>query len=295
MIRVSFEVFPPKTEAGLTGLGTAIERLAVLDPVYTSVTYGAGGGLRDNSFAAIDVVRSAAPEVPVAAHLTCVGQTRAEVEATIARYAELGVHHIVALRGDPPGGPDAPYVAHPEGFQSTAELVAAIHARGDFEIAVSAYPETHPQSPSFEHDLDVLAAKVDAGATRAMTQMFFDNALFLRYRDRVAARGIAVELIPGVFPIHSIEAVARFAARCGASIPDQLAAVFDASADASASDLDLAADLAALQIAELAAEGVGQAHVYTLNKADLALAVCARLGLVTHATTALTDSTGAPR
>ena len=169
--------------------------------------------------------------------------------------------------------------------------LAAIHARGDFEIAVSAYPETHPQSPGFDHDLDVLAAKVDAGATRAMTQMFFDNALFLHYRDRVAARGIAVDLIPGIFPIHSFEAVARFAARCGASMPTQLASVFDGSAN----DVDLAADLAALQIAELAAEGVGQAHVYTLNKADLALAVCERLGLVTSVTSALTNSPGAPR
>lgn len=289
MIQVSFEVFPPKTEAGLTGLGRAMERLAALDPVYTSVTYGAGGGHRDKSFAAIDTVRTAAPHVPVAAHLTCVGQSRAEVEATIARYADLGVHHIVALRGDPPEGIDAPYVAHPDGFQSTAELVAAIHARGDFEIIVSAYPEGHPQSPSVDHDLDVLAAKVAAGATRAMTQMFFDNALFLRYRDRVAKRGIEVDLVPGIFPIHSFEAVARFAARCGASMPAELAAQFTGGPD----DLELAADLAALQIAELAAEGVTQAHVYTLNKADLALAVCARLGL-TALTTASPLPSGAP-
>ena len=276
-MRVSFEVFPPKTEAGLRGLGTAVARLAALDPVYTSVTYGAGGGQRDLSFAAIDTVSSAAPEVPVAAHLTCVGQRRDEVAATIARYAELGVRHIVALRGDPPEGIDAAYVAHPDGFQSTAELVAAIAARGDFEIAVSAYPETHPQSPSREHDLDVLAAKVAAAATRAMTQMFFDNAVFLRYRDQVARRGIAVDLVPGIFPIHSFEAVSRFAARCGAMMPSELAGEF-AGHDAST---ELAADLAALQIAELAGEGVGHVHLYTLNKADLALAVCERLGLVT--------------
>jgi len=278
-VRLSFEVFPPKTEAGLVGLAEAVGRLAVLDPVYTSVTYGAGGGQRDKSFAAIDAVRTAGPEVPVAAHLTCVGQSRADVEATIARYAQLGVHHIVALRGDPPEGIDAAYVAHPDGFQSTAELVASIAELGEFEIAVSAYPERHPQSPSTDHDLDVLAAKVDAGATRAMTQMFFDNALFLRYRDRVAARGITVDLVPGIFPIHSFDAVSRFAARCGASMPDVLAAEFAGTATST----ELAADLAALQIAELAAEGVGHVHVYTLNKADLALAVCARLGLVAGA------------
>lgn len=275
-VRVSFEVFPPKTEAGLRGLGSAIERLAVLDPVYTSVTYGAGGGQRDKSFDAIDAVRRAAPDVPVAAHLTCVGQSRAEVEATIARYGDLGVHHIVALRGDPPDGVDAPYVAHPDGFQSTAELVRAIAGRGNFEIAVSAYPERHPQSPTVDHDLDVLAAKVAAGARRAMTQMFFDNELFLRYRDAVADRGIAVDLVPGIFPIHSFEAVSRFAGRCGASMPSALAGEFEGR-DASP---DLAADLAALQIAELVDEGVGHVHLYTLNKADLALSVCERLGLL---------------
>ena len=287
---MSCEAFPPKTEAGLRGLATAVERLAVLGPVYTSVTYGAGGGQRDKSFDAIDAVRRAAPQVPVAAHLTCVGQSRSEVEATIVRYAELGVRHIVALRGDPPEGIDAPYVAHPDGFQSTAELVEAIAARGDFEIAVSAYPERHPQSPTVGHDLDVLAAKVAAGATRAMTQMFFDNALFLRYRDAVAARGIPVDLVPGIFPIHSFEAVSRFAGRCGASMPSVLADEFDGRD----SSPDLAADLAALQIAELVAEGVGHVHVYTLNKADLALSVCSRLGLIEPVLTAAAPPEASP-
>ena len=278
-LRVSFEVFPPKTDAGLRSLGEAVRRLAPVAPVYTSVTYGAGGGHRDKSFAAIDTVRAAAPDVPIAAPLTCVGQSRAEVEVTIARYAELGVHHIVALRGDPPEGVDAAYVPHPEGFQSTAELVAAIAARGDFEIIVSAYPEKHPQSPTFEHDLDVLAAKVEAGAVRAMTQMFFDNDLFLRYRDRVAARGIPVDLVPGIFPIHAFDAVARFAAKCGASMPAALGEAFAGCDERTATEL--AADLAALQAAQLAAEGVEHVHLYTLNKAELALAVCERLGITT--------------
>lgn len=287
-LAVSFEVFPPKTDAGLASLGVALKALADIDPTYVSVTYGAGGGHRDKSFAAIDAVRTSAPDVPVAAHLTCVGQTRDEIATILDRYAALGVRHVVALRGDPPEGIDAPYVAHPDGFQSTADLVSAIRARGDFEIAVSAYPETHPQSPTLEHDLDVLAAKVDAGASLAMTQMFFDNELFLRYRDQVAARRIDVPIVPGIFPIHSFPAVANFAARCGASIPPALAeafASFDAGnpADQAASN-ELAADLAALQAAELAAEGVAQVHLYTLNKADLALAVCARLGIAPSTT-----------
>ena len=273
--RLSFEVFPPKTEAGLVGLGTAVKALETVDPAYISVTYGAGGSQRDNSFAAIDTVRTNAPQTLVAAHLTCVGQSTADIEAILDRYDQLGVHHVVALRGDPPEGIDAPYCAHPEGFQSTAELVAAIARRGRFEIAVSAYPERHPQSPDTSHDLDVLAAKVDAGATLAMTQMFFDNDLFLRYRDQVAARRIDVPVVPGIFPIHSFAAVARFAGRCGASVPTALADVF-ASGDV---NTELAADLAALQIDHLRREGVEQVHLYTLNKSDLALAVCARLGV----------------
>lgn len=276
---VSFEVFPPKTEAGLVNLGTAVKALGDLDPVYISVTYGAGGGQRDNSFAAIDAARTSAPATPVAAHLTCVGQSVDEIEAIVERYDQLGVHHIVALRGDPPEGIDAPYHAHPEGYESTADLVAAIAARNRFEIAVSAYPEKHPQSPSEEHDLDLLAAKVDAGATLAMTNMFFDNVHFLRYRDRVAAWGIDVAVVPGVFPIHSFAKVASFAARCGASISPELADAFAATGDDPQVGHELAADLAALQIDHLAREGVEQVHLYTMNKSDLVLAVCERLGI----------------
>ncbi len=283
-LRVSFEVFPPKTDGGLVALGEAVVGLVSADPVYVSVTYGAGGSSRDKSFAAIDTVRERAHGVPIAAHLTCVGQSIAEIEAIIDRYAELGVRHIVALRGDPPEGIDAPYCAHAEGYQNTADLVAAIAARGDFDIAVSAYPEVHPQSPTSEHDLDVLAAKVEAGANRAMTQMFFDNETFLRYRDRVAARGIDIPIIPGIFPIHSFEAVARFASRCGASMPTSLGDAFGSlPPDALPEVHALAADLAALQIAHLANEGVEQVHLYTLNKSDLALAVCDRLGLLSDA------------
>ena len=277
-LRLSFEVFPPKTEAGLGGLRRALDQLSGASPGWVSVTYGAGGSSRERSFAAIAAV--AASEIPVAAHLTCVDQPSDEIDQVLDRYEQLGVEQIVALRGDPPEGIDAPYRPHPDGYRSTADLVAAVAARGCFDIAVSAYPERHPQSPTDDHDLDVLAAKVEAGASRAITQMFFDNELFERYRDRVAARGIEVELIPGVFPIHSIGAVSRFAARCGASLPrtvsDQFASL-DQDDHSAASEL--AADIAARQIDGLADLGVERVHLYTLNRSELALAVHQRLAL----------------
>ncbi|NNE12756.1 MAG: methylenetetrahydrofolate reductase [NAD(P)H] [Ilumatobacter sp.] len=276
---VSFEVFPPKESAGLVALGETVTQLAVARPSFVSVTYGAGGSDRQRSFDAIETVRRTG--VGVAAHLTCVGQSRAAVRSVIARFDALGVRHIVALRGDPPHGIDAPYEPHPDGFTDTADLVRAIKAeRADTTVTVSAYPERHPQSPSFDHDLDVLAAKVDAGAERAMTQMFFDNASFLDYRDRVRSRGIDVPIVPGIFPVHSFPAVARFAGRCGASIPTWFADRFAGLDDDRAGTAEVAAELAAAQIAELAEHGVEHVHLYTLNRAELALAVCERLGLV---------------
>ncbi|HUF98920.1 MAG TPA: methylenetetrahydrofolate reductase [Ilumatobacter sp.] len=280
---VSFEFFPPKSDKGLESLQSAIAELSAVMPMYHSITYGAGGSTRDFSFAAIEAAsgtaRHDAGTVPIAPHLTCVGQSRDDVFATVDRFAALGVTHIVALRGDPPEGIDAAYTAHADGFQSTAELVAAIMTRGDFSVAVSAYPEKHPQSPSFDHDLDVLAAKVDAGAKRAMTQMFFDNDLFLSYRDRASARGIDIPIVPGIFPIHSFPAVARFAAKCGASMPASIAARFHGLDDDPEATFEVAAEVAAQQINDLAAEGIEHVHIYTLNKAPLALAVCERIGL----------------
>jgi methylenetetrahydrofolate reductase (NADPH) len=242
-----------------------------------SVTYGAGGSDRERSFAAIDAVRSTGFDV--AAHLTCVGQPRSDIDVVIDRYAALGVSQIVALRGDPPAGIDARYEPHADGYQRTADLVHTIKQRGDFAVAVSAYPERHPQSPTDDHDLNVLAEKVDAGADKAMTQMFFDNCRYLRFRDRARAYGIDVPIVPGIFPIHSFPTVARFAERCGASVPSRIADRF-AGLD---EDIDttkvIAAELAAAQITELAAHGVEEVHIYTLNRADLALAVCRQLGV----------------
>ena len=278
-IDISFEVFPPKSAEGLTTLADTITRLDDARPAYVSVTYGAGGSDRQRSFDAIEVVR-ASTSAPIAAHLTCVGQSRADVDDVVERYRRLGVDHVVALRGDPPGGVDAPYAPHPDGFTSTDQLVAAIKQRDGMYVSVSAYPERHPQSPSADHDLDVLAAKVAAGADTAITQMFFDNAHFLALRDRVAARGLDVRLVPGIFPIHSFTAVARFADRCGATIPDRIARRFDGLDDDEAATHRVAAELAAAQITELADHGVEQAHVYTLNKSELALAVCRQIGMV---------------
>jgi methylenetetrahydrofolate reductase (NADPH) len=273
---VSFEVFPPKTADGLAQLRETAERLRAADPTFISVTYGAGGTDRERSFHAIDAVLAA--EVEVAAHLTCVGQSVDDVNSVIERYEQLGVSRIVALRGDPPAGVDAPYAPHPAGYRRTSDLVAAVAGR--FDVSVSAYPERHPQSPTVDHDLDVLADKVAAGATHAVTQMFFDNDHFLSYRDAVAARGLDVALVPGIFPIHSFEAVSRFAARCGASMPAWIGGRFAEVAGDAAATHEMAADLAAAQIADLAFAGVEHVHVYTLNRPELALAVCERLGLV---------------
>ena len=277
-LTVSFEVFPPKRADGLAGLAQVAEDLRRVDPVLISVTYGAGGSDRQRSFDAIDAVRSSG--IPVAAHLTCVGEPRSDIEAIIDRYVELGVREVVALRGDPPDGVDAPYVPHPDGFRTTAELVAAITDRSDLGVAVSAYPERHPQSPSIDHDLELLADKVAAGATRAVTQMFFDNEHFFRYRDAVDRRAIDVVLVPGIFPIHSFTSVARFAAQCGSTMPDRLARRF-AGFDARDADTvhKIAAEVAAEQIDELAAAGVEHVHLYTLNRSGLALAVCELLGV----------------
>ena len=273
----SFEVFPPKRPEGLGPLAQVVTDLQRVAPSFISVTYGAGGSDRQRSFDAIDAVRSTGAEV--AGHLTCVGETRSEIEDIIDRYVELGVHQVVALRGDPPGGVDAAYAPHPDGFQSTVDLVAEIKERSDLEVAVSAYPERHPQSPTDDHDLTLLAAKVAAGADRAVTQMFFDNQHYFRYREAVHAHGIDVVVVPGIFPIHSFPAVARFATRCGATIPERIAERLAGHEDDDETTHKIAAELAAEQIAELVEHGVERVHLYTLNRSELALAVCDLLDL----------------
>lgn len=276
-VSFSFEVFPPKQRDGLAPLGETVTRLRHVEPIFVSVTYGAGGSDRQRSFDTIDTVRTTG--VDVAGHLTCVGQSRDEILEIVDRYVALGVRRVVALRGDPIGGLDHAYEPHPHGFRTTSELVAAITERSDLEIAVSAYPELHPQSPSRQHDLALLADKVAAGADLAITQMFFDNERFLRHLDAVRATGIDVPIVPGIFPIHCFPAVARFAAKCGATIPADVAERFSGLDDDRRATHEIAADLAARQIAELADHGVEHVHLYTLNRAELALAVCERLGV----------------
>ena len=277
-VTVSFEFFPPKTAAMEASLWAAIRKLEPLRPAFVSVTYGAGGSTRERTHATVSRILSETGLKP-AAHLTCVAATKDEVDAVVRAYWDSGVRHIVALRGDPPEGAGRAYVPHPGGYANAADLTAGIRRIADFEVSVAAYPEKHPESPTVEADLDMLAAKVDAGATRAITQFFFDNAHYWRYLERVRARGISIPIIPGQIPIHNFKQVASFAARCGATFPASLAARFDGlSQDTETAQL-VAATVAAEQVLDLAAGGVTEFHFYTLNRANLVYAICHLLGL----------------
>jgi methylenetetrahydrofolate reductase (NADPH) len=278
-IRVSFEFFPPKTPEMEESLWRSVERLTPLGPTFMSVTYGAGGSTRERTHATVArMVKET--DVPPAAHLTCVSATKDEVDAVVDSYREAGVRHIVALRGDPAGGVGTAFEAHPDGYKSTADLVAGIRRRApEIELSVSAYPEKHPESPSVEADFDVLKAKVDAGANRAITQFFFDNAHYLRYVDEARKRGIHIPIVPGIVAVSNFKQTANFATRAGASVPDWFAARFDGlDGDPQTRQL-IAAAVAAEQVLDLVDHGVKDFHFYTMNKADLVYAVCHLLGL----------------
>jgi methylenetetrahydrofolate reductase (NADPH) len=276
---ISFEFFPPKTEEMERSLWDTINRLAPLTPNFVSVTYGAGGSTRERTHSTITRILAETHLTP-AAHLTCVGAARGEIDEIVDRYHEVGVRHIVALRGDPPGGIGTAYATHPDGYQSSAELVAGIKKRhGDIEISVSAYPEKHPESPDFDVDIDVLKAKVDAGATRAITQVFFDNDLYFRYLDRVRARGITIPVVPGIMPMHNFKQARSFVTRAGTSVPDWLAAKFDGLDDDAETRKLVAATVAAGQVQKLAKHGVDTFHFYTMNRADLVFAISHLLGI----------------
>lgn len=277
-LAVSFEFFPPKTDEMEANLWKAFQRLAPFEPTFVSVTYGAGGSTRDRTHHIVKRIRRESTVNP-AAHLTCVDASRMAVEEVIRSYQEIGVRHIVALRGDPADGVGSAYVPHPQGFQSTAELVAAIRRAGDFEVSVSAYPEKHPESRDFDADIDVLKAKVDAGATRAITQFFFDNAHFYRFRDRLQKRGIDIPVVPGILPVTNFAQAARFAGQCGTEIPDWFAAHFDGLEDDPDTRRLVAASIVADQVLDLEANGVANFHFYTLNRAELVYATCHMLGL----------------
>jgi methylenetetrahydrofolate reductase (NADPH) len=277
-LKVSFEFFPPKNEVGEQEWWSTVKRLESVSPDFVSVTYGAGGSTRDRTLKTLTrLTRETA--LPTAGHLTCVAASKAEVNQVIREYWDAGVRHIVALRGDPPAGIGARFEPHPDGYKNAADLVRGIRQIAAFDVSVSAYPERHPESLSIEEDLAFMADKADHGASRALSQFFFHNAFFLRLRDRVAARGIKINLVPGILPITNFTRVAEFAGKCGAHIPPELAARFAGlENDPQTRDL-VAAIVAAEQVQALQREGVTDFHFYTLNRADLAYAICRQLGL----------------
>jgi methylenetetrahydrofolate reductase (NADPH) len=274
---VSFEFFPPRDDAGWAQLWATIEKLAPFRPGFVSVTYGAGGTTRERTDRIVRRIRTETPLEP-AAHITCVGAERGEIDALAKSWWEAGIRHLVALRGDPPAG-GAKFAPHPGGYAGGADLVAGLRKIADFDIAVAAYPEKHPDSPTVEADLDNLKRKLDAGGSTAITQFFFDAEVFLRFRDRVRAAGIAAPLVPGILPITNFARAVEFAARCGASVPAWLADLFQ-GLDADPEQRNLVAAATACDLCEkLAERGVERFHFYTLNRPQLTAAICRRLGL----------------
>lgn len=278
-ISVSFEFFPPKTEAMEETLWNSIGELAPLKPDFVSVTYGAGGSTRERTHATIRRLLTETDLAP-AAHLTCVGAPRGEIDAIVRDYWNMGVRRMVALRGDPATGLGTKYEAHPEGYAGSPDLVAAIRRIGDFGVSVAAYPERHPESASYDADLDLLKRKIDAGADEAITHFFLDNDLFEAYVERVRAAGISVPIVPGLLPINNFNTMSKFAAKTGTSVPAWIAEAF-ARLDEEDSEgrLRLAADIAAAQVSDLIERGFSRIHFYTLNRAALVTSIFATLGL----------------
>jgi methylenetetrahydrofolate reductase (NADPH) len=271
-VAVSFEFFPPNDDAAAASLWAAVERLAPLRPRFVSVTYGADGSTRSRTHECVlRMLRDT--QLVVAPHLTCIGAPREEIEGIAQDYWRHGIRHMVALRGDLPG------VAAPRGYAYASDLVRGLAAVAPFEISVAAYPEGHPESGTVDADLENLQRKIDAGARRAITQFFFDTDLFLRYRDRCAARGISAPIVPGILPITRFPQLLRFAGRCGASIPDWLRRRFEGLDDDPETRRMIAAHVAIEQVQQLRRHGVEEFHFYTLNRAELTYAICHALGL----------------
>ena len=277
-IRVSFEFFPPRTDEMETRLWETVKRLAPLAPRFVSVTYGAGGSTRERTVRTVRRVLTESTLTP-AAHLTCVDASRGEVDEVIREFAAMGVTRFVALRGDPAAGVGTTYRPHPDGYANGAELVGALKRIGDFDISVSAYPEKHPESPDYATDIDMLKRKADNGATRAITQFFFDNDVFERYVERARKAGIYIPIVPGILPVHNFTQVANFSARCGAHVPQWLAERFEGLEKDPQTHALVAAAVAAEQVLDLVERGVGDFHFYTMNRADLAFAVCHMIGI----------------
>ena len=276
-IETSFEFFPPKTQKMADTLWQSVETLAPLGPRFLSVTYGAGGSTRERTHEAVRRIVSET-DIPAAAHLTCVQATREEVDQVAREYWDEGVRHIVALRGDAPDGANS-YAPHPGGYQNAADLIAGLKKIADFEISVAAYPEMHPDSPDRQADLDNLKRKFDAGATRAITQFFFEPECFFDFRDKAAAAGIEGEIVPGIMPVLSFAAVQRMSGLCGTAIPDWMEGLFDGLDERPEARQLVSATIAAEMCRRLYAGGVRQFHFYTLNRAELSYAICHMLGL----------------
>jgi len=277
---VSFEFFPPKTPEMEERLWQTVQRLEPLGPRFVSVTYGAGGSTRERTHATVRRIREETRLEP-AAHLTCVGASRAEIDEVARLYWQAGIRHLVALRGDPPAGER--YAPHRDGYGYAADLVAGLLRQAPFEVSVAAYPETHPEARSAEADLANLKRKIDAGARRAITQFFFDAEIFLRFRDRAAAAGITVPIVPGILPVTNFAQVRKFAAACGASLPHAMTELFGGLDDDPETRRLVAASIAAEQCRRLQAEAVQEFHFYTLNRAELIVAICRMIGVAAPA------------
>jgi methylenetetrahydrofolate reductase (NADPH) len=275
--QVSFEFFPPKTPEMDQKLWQTVQRLAPLGPRFVSVTYGAGGSTRERTHATVRRIRQETRLEP-AAHLTCIGASRDEIDAVARAYWQAGIRHLVALRGDPPEG-EGGYRPHRGGYAYAADLVAGLLRVAPFEVSVAAYPETHPEAASPAADLDNLKRKIDAGAHRAITQLFFDVDVYLRFRERARRASVLVPIVPGILPVTNFAQVRKFAASCGASLPAWLARLFDGLDDDPDTRRLVAAAIAAEQCRRLQAEGVDEFHFYTLNRADLIVAICHMIGV----------------
>ena len=287
-LHVSFEFFPPKTPAMNEKLWKSVERLAPLAPDFVSVTYGAGGSTRERTHETLARIIKETT-LPVAAHLTCVAATKEEIDSVLRDYWAAGVKHIVALRGDPPGGAGEPYEPHPGGYANAAELAAGAKKIAPFEISVGCYPEKHPDSASFSADIDMLKRKIDAGATRAITQFFYDNNVYLRYMELVRKEGIDIPIAPGIMPITNFSGLRKMSDICGTTVPGRLVKLFQNLDDDPATRRLIAATVAAEQCLDLAEHGVTNFHFYTLNRDELAFALCHMLGVRPKAA----DATGA--
>ena len=277
MPQVSFEFFPPTTSAMEETLWNSIERLSVLRPRFVSVTYGADGSTRERTHAAVARIL-AETDLTAAPHLTCIGASRGEIDDIARQYWDMGVRHLVALRGDLPRDGEK-YLPHPDGYAYGSDLVAGLKKVADFDISVAAYPEVHPEAPSPLFDLDNLKRKLDAGASRAITQFFFDVELYLRFRDLCATAGIDSTIVPGILPITRFPQLTRFAAQCGASVPEWLTRRFDGLEDDAETRQLIAASVAIEQVRLLEEQGIEEFHFYTLNRSELTFAICHALGV----------------